>query len=66
MSQRLLDEYRTWLPRFLSADVADLDAIRAAFRRGDRRQIEAWKEVWRGVGMPETPGVVTETIRRRK
>lgn len=64
MSQRILDEYRVWLPRLLSVDVADLEVIRAAFRSGDYRQIEAWKEMWRGLGMPETPGIVTETIRR--
>ena len=60
----LLGEYRVWLPRLLSADVADLETIRAAFRSGDHRQIRAWKETWRGLGMPETPGIVTETIRR--
>lgn len=64
MRQRALDEYRTWLPRFLSADIADLVDIRAAFRHGDRRRIEAWKDMWRGLGMPETPGILAETIRR--
>ena len=64
MSQRILDEYRVWLPRLLSADVADLETIRAVFRNGNYRQIEVWKEMWRGLGMPETPGIVTETIRR--
>lgn len=56
---RWLDVYREWLPRFLSAEVASLPTIRAAFAAGDWYQVEAWKDEWHMKGCPEIPGILT-------
>lgn len=61
-----LDTYHEWLPRFLSAEVATLSEIRAAFAAGDWYQVEAWKDEWHTKGGPEIPGILTTTIRAER